>query len=117
MIRAIPAAILLCAFSACDAGPPQVSAIPPAEARALFLEHCAICHGADGSGHGPRRGSLHRKPPDLRRPALRRARTPAELRDVIRDGVPGSDMPAWRVLGDEEIAGLAAYVASLSDAR
>src|SRR5207247_9015070 len=37
-----------------------------AEGRAIFAEHCAVCHGARGGGDGPAAGSLNRRPPDLR---------------------------------------------------
>ena len=33
--------------------------------RALFLRHCASCHGADGKGGGPTAASLKTPPTDL----------------------------------------------------
>ena len=112
--------ILLLAFSACDGGESargvDSAAISAARARTLYLAKCAICHGERGDGQGPRRGSLFRKPPDFRRPAWRQGKSLAELRSAIREGRPGSDMPAWKTLDDAEIAGLAAYVAGLAEA-
>jgi len=91
-----------------------VDSVSRAEAAALFLGHCAICHGAHGDGFGPRRASLYEKPPDFRSPVWRQARTSAQLRAVIREGVPGSDMPPWKRLGEAAIAGLADYVLELA---
>lgn len=42
--------ILLAALLALPAG----AAPPPREDAALFLRHCARCHGADGNGRGGR---------------------------------------------------------------
>jgi len=114
--RWIGVAILPLALWACEASEPTVAAVPPERAAALYLEHCAICHGEAGDGRGPRRGSLHERPTDFRRKDWRDGRTLAELRKVIREGRPGTDMPAWRTLPDADIAGLAEYVLSLGAA-
>lgn len=37
------------------------------EGAALFLEHCAACHGADADGNGPMAGVMTIKPTDLTR--------------------------------------------------
>ena len=115
MIRALLTATLLLALSACEAEPPPAAGIAPAEARSLFVQHCAICHGESGDGHGPRRRSLHAKPPDFRQASWRRGATDEGVRETIREGRPGTDMPAWRTLSDAEIAGLATYVLGLSE--
>jgi mono/diheme cytochrome c family protein len=39
---------------------------------ALFLRHCAACHGEDGRGNGPAAGALRTQPADLTRIAARR---------------------------------------------
>src|SRR5438046_6717390 len=39
------------------------------EARLHFADHCAICHGNDGSGDTPSGEGVHPKPPDPRPPA------------------------------------------------
>lgn len=116
MIRRLASTILLLALSACEpAGPAPdesgaAAAIPPQQAEALYLDKCALCHGRQGDGHGPRRGSLFAKPPDFRQPSWRRGRSLREIRQLIREGRPGSDMPAWKSLGPEQVAGLAEHV-------
>src|SRR5437870_1193106 len=37
------------------------------EAMEHFADHCAFCHGSDGSGHTPVADGLYPKPPDMRR--------------------------------------------------
>jgi cytochrome c oxidase cbb3-type subunit 3 len=88
------------------------AALPAAEkpslgsTSVLFHRACAVCHGQ--KGHGGRG-------PDLVSGRWSHGSTDADLARVIRNGVPGSDMPAF---GDrftnEEITKLAAFVRSLS---
>jgi mono/diheme cytochrome c family protein len=92
-------------------------AVPRAEAAALFARHCSICHGEHGDGQGPRRGSLHDKPPNFRLSGWQVGTTLSDIRQSIRHGRPGTDMPAWKTLSDEEIAGLAEYVVWLGTAQ
>jgi putative heme-binding domain-containing protein len=75
----------------------------PALGRRLFDSQCAVCHGQDGrGGRGP---SLARR--------LRHAPDEETLREVIRSGLPGGEMPAAWQLSPREVAGVAAYVRSL----
>ncbi|HXZ85411.1 MAG TPA: c-type cytochrome, partial [Myxococcota bacterium] len=41
----------------------------------LFEQHCELCHGEDGTGHGPLSDDLRYPPADLTGIALRRAGT------------------------------------------
>lgn len=113
-------AILLLALSACEQSSPPADTAAPGVSRdraeALYLKHCAICHGERGDGRGPRRGSLFHKPPDFRQPAWRQGMSLADIRTVIRNGIPGSDMPAWASLDATEISGLARYVVAIAQA-
>jgi len=120
MIRWLAAtAIAALALSACEPGAPSPDStgadrVSQERAAALFVRYCAICHGENGDGHGPRRGSLFRKPPDFRDPAWRAGRTVEGEAARIRDGVPGTDMPSWRRLDDAEIRALSRYVLGLA---
>jgi len=107
--------LTLLALLACEGGvtAPSVEAIPREQARRVYLDRCAICHGIEGDGQGPRHRSLHVRPPDFRRAAWRRDATRGGVLIAIRDGRPGTDMPAWKTLDESEIAGLADYVLSL----
>lgn len=70
----------------------------------LFSSMCAGCHGTGGEGG---RG------PNLEDGQLVRQKDDHSLFDVIRKGVPGSEMPAFN-LPDEQIWELLAFVHSLS---
>lgn len=64
------------------------------EARLHFADHCAICHGNDGSGDTPIGNGLYPKPPDLRKPATQEL-SDGELFWIIENGVRFTGMPAF----------------------
>jgi mono/diheme cytochrome c family protein len=64
--------------------------------RALFLTHCAICHGERADGRGRRGAAMARPPADLTRPERRRRSSPRHLFFVVREGLRGTPMPAWK---------------------
>src|SRR5260370_37991897 len=63
------------------------------EARLHFADHCAICHGNDGSGETMIGGGLYPKPPDLRLQETQNL-TDGELFWIIETGVRFTGMPA-----------------------
>lgn len=65
-----------------------------AEARAHFADHCASCHGNDGSGDTPLGRRLYPRAPDMRLPATQKL-TDGELFRTIEDGVRLTGMPGW----------------------
>lgn len=86
-----------------------------ARGRALFVRHCAICHGERADGRGIRREGLSPRPADLTRAEWKRDQDLSDVVATIRDGKPRTAMPAWRGLGDRSVEDLAAYVWSLSE--
>jgi mono/diheme cytochrome c family protein len=64
------------------------------EARLHFADHCAICHGNDGSGQTVVGGGLYPKPPDLRRADTQNL-TDGELFWIIENGVRFTGMPGF----------------------
>jgi mono/diheme cytochrome c family protein len=64
------------------------------DARLHFADHCAICHGNDGSGQTMIGNGLYPRPPDLR---LRETQnlTDGELFWIIENGVRFTGMPAF----------------------
>jgi mono/diheme cytochrome c family protein len=68
---------------------------------AHFADHCASCHGNDGSGDTELGRGLSPRPPDLRRAPTQRL-SDGELFHVIENGVRLTGMPAWGRDGHEE---------------
>jgi len=85
----------------------QIEKLTPndlASGQKLFVAHCALCHGIGGTGG---RG------PSLNHPELRRAGENLALFQVIRNGIPSTEMPgAWQMT-DRETWQVAGYVRSL----
>jgi cytochrome c oxidase cbb3-type subunit 3 len=76
----------------------------------LFQQNCAFCHAADGSGKNWVGSFLESHPRDLRGSRVA-AMSDAQLADVIRNGIAGTTMSAWRsVLTEPQIAAVVAYV-------
>ena len=107
------------ACSACERGDRDVpeERLADAAARqrgaALFADACALCHGFRGDGAGVRQTGFARPPRNFRDPAWREQATPRRVFRVIREGVPGTGMPAWTQLDDDRTWDLVAYVLSL----
>ena len=86
-----------------------------AEGQGVYLMQCASCHGATGSGQGSFASTLVRPLPDLSRLQTVAKRTDAELFAATTNGVPGTPMPAFgRVLEEDERWKVVAFVRALS---
>ena len=85
------------------AAPPAVT--DTAAGHRIFDAQCAWCHGAGGDGGtGP---NLHGR--------LRHATTLTSVVDIVINGIPGTDMPSFRLgLTDRSARQAAVYVQSLS---
>ena len=73
--------------------------------RALFRSNCAFCHGGDARGG---RG------PNLVSAPLAHGESDDAIKTVIREGVPGTAMPAFSEFTPEELANIVSYLKSLS---
>jgi mono/diheme cytochrome c family protein len=62
--------------------------------RAHFADHCAICHGNDGSGQTEIGRNLYPRTPDLRLSETQQL-TDGEIFYIIENGVRLTGMPAW----------------------
>src|SRR5437868_5588450 len=94
-ILAFLASMLLCT-SAAPAQSDQVE-----QGRAVFRSNCGFCHGLTGKGgRGPSLIGLQR--------------SDEEIKKVIREGVPGSTMPAFNEFDPDELNNLLHFVRSLS---
>lgn len=78
--------------------------------EALYKEHCAVCHGANGDGQGRARGLM---PPPRDFNSQKTALEMERFRIIrgIAHGVPDTAMTGWgQRLERKEIAGLADYI-------
>ncbi|CAD5372319.1 Cytochrome c class I [Rubrivivax sp. A210] len=76
----------------------------------LFSDNCAFCHGGDGTGKNWIGQFMEPKARDLTQ-YTPRSMPPALLAQRIREGLPGTSMPAWQhVLSKAEVEALVAYV-------
>lgn len=87
----------------------------------LYREHCAHCHGITGDGAGPTAAFLNPYPRDFRlskfkfkSTPLRRSPTDHDMELVLKNGIPGTAMPSFRTLPDDEIDALVNYVKYLT---
>jgi cytochrome c oxidase cbb3-type subunit 3 len=93
-------ALLCCVLPACAQSERDL-----ADGKAAFRSNCAFCHGLTGGGG--------------RGPALISGRflhgsTEEEMKSVIRNGVPGSTMPAFNEMAHDELNKLVSFIRSLS---
>ncbi len=65
-----------------------------AEAMEHFADHCAVCHGNDGSGNAAIGKGLYPKPPDMRQASTQNL-SDGELYYIIHNGVRFTGMPAF----------------------
>ena len=63
-------------------------------ALAHWADHCAICHGVDGSGNSTIGQRTYPRAPDMRLPATHDL-TDGELFYAIEQGIPWTAMPGW----------------------
>lgn len=77
----------------------------------LFQANCAFCHAADGTGKNWIGSFLEPHPRNLTDTRAMQNMTEQRLKNVIRNGVEGTTMSAWRaVLSEEQIDAVVAYV-------
>jgi mono/diheme cytochrome c family protein len=87
----------------------------------LYRRHCVHCHGISGDGQGPTAAILDPYPRDYR-PGVFKFKstytaakpTQADLVRILHDGVPGTAMPSFALLPNDEIEALVEYVKYLA---
>src|SRR5258705_2932691 len=108
------ASALACGFLVLFAGLAVRSAAAQ-DGRALFLQHCASCHGETGDGHGT--ATLDRPARSFKEGGFSYGNTQDAVVRTITFGIPGTPMPAApSVLNEADRNALASYVLSLGPA-
>jgi cytochrome c oxidase cbb3-type subunit 2 len=92
---------------------PAFAAATASHGAELFANECATCHTATGPTRTQWRTSFHRLPTLLTTGPyfdVRTSTTPAQLAQIIKFGIPHTDMPGHEYLSDADIASLTLYV-------
>jgi mono/diheme cytochrome c family protein len=85
----------------------------------VYRLHCAECHGISGDGWGERHDTTYARPRSFLSARFKFATTEngvpsdADLLRTLRHGLPGTGMPNWGWLSDNELEAVAAYVRHL----
>ncbi len=81
------------------------------QGEVIYQGNCEFCHAADGTGKNWIGSFIEPNARDLTDPDAMAGMTTARLVEVIRNGLPGTTMSAWKnVLKPHEIEAVAAYV-------
>ncbi len=91
------------------------------DAKALYDKKCSQCHGVGGDGKGPAAEFVMPRPRDFTRGTYKFRTTPSgqlpsddDLFRSITNGVPGTSMPAWDMLTEEDRRGLVQHIKTFS---
>ena len=95
-------------LSEAPASPPD-----PARGKALYVEHCATCHGQDGRADTARAASLEPHPANFHDPRVSDPLTPLRVAGTVRFGINGTAMIPFSFLPDADRWALAFYVTGL----
>lgn len=113
---------ILALFSAAILLTPSLAAAQAPDAKGLYAQHCARCHGDTGHGDGPAHTMQRPWPRDFTTGVYKFRSTPSgtlplrsDVERVIAQGIPRTSMPGYgKWLSQEEIRALADYVLRFS---
>jgi DMSO reductase family type II enzyme heme b subunit len=98
-----------------------IQAFPEDKGKVLYDKRCAQCHGYKGDGKGYAADFVFPKPRDFTKGTYKFRTTPSGEppmdEDIIRSikrGNPGTSMPPWKLLSDDEVKALADYLKKFS---
>jgi mono/diheme cytochrome c family protein len=91
--------------------------------RKTYEVYCVGCHGEEGLGNGPASEFLNPKPRNFVNGDYKYFHfgepgplpSDESIKITIRNGLPGSSMPAFPLLTDQEIADVTTYIKSLRE--
>lgn len=103
------------------ARPSTATAEDPPAGEAIYVRHCAPCHGEKGDGNGPAAKYLYPRPRNYTKGLFKLHTTPSgqlptdeDLFATISNGMPGSGMPSFAWLPEAGRRALVQYVKALS---
>lgn len=91
------------------------------QGRAVYMKNCMHCHGVSGDGNGSTAQYLNPRPRDYRLGVFKFTSTLAaekvsrdDLHRIVKYGIPGTYMPSFLLLGEQETKSVVEYVRWLS---
>lgn len=95
---------------------------PPDTGKQVYARYCIGCHGENGDGKGKGAPLLIVKPRDFTSGTFKFKSTPTgslptddDLMRTVANGLPGSAMPAYPLVAEQERRAVIAYVKAFSD--
>jgi len=89
--------------------------------KTIYNRFCSTCHGYDGKADTAQARQLSPKPRDLTRADYKHTEgapgslpTDKDLARVIKHGIPGTGMPAWPNLSDQDLDAVSQYLKTFS---
>ena len=93
---------------------PENASEPLRRGQRLYLENCAFCHGNNATGRNWIGEFIEPKAANLAESTVVHQSSRQALIALIRIGIEGTSMPAWRwTLSDEQIGAIADYLRAL----
>ncbi|MGE5679766.1 MAG: c-type cytochrome [Bacillota bacterium] len=84
--------------------------------KTLFQTNCASCHGANGMGDGPAGAALNPKPRNFHsNQGWKNGRRISDMFTTLEKGIPGSGMPAFEYLPNEDKFALIMFIRSFAN--
>lgn len=87
------------------------------QGRAVYMKNCMHCHGVSGDGNGSTAQFLNPRPRDYRLGVFKFTSTLSaekvsreDLHRIVKYGIPGTYMPSFLLLGEEETKSAVEYV-------
>lgn len=118
---AVAMAALVAALALVVAAPAAVAAQDVENGRVVYERWCAECHGVDGAGDGPAAEYMLPRPRDFVQARYQVRTTPNgelptddDIMRILEVGMPGTTMPAWPNLSDEQRRDVIAYIKTFS---
>jgi mono/diheme cytochrome c family protein len=93
-----------------------------ANGKKVYDKRCSHCHGDEGEADGPGAEFMNPRPRNFKNQPFKVRTTPSgklptdrDLFDIITRGIPGTSMPGFDMLAEQERWDLTVYVKSLSE--
>lgn len=81
--------------------------------KALFTQHCVLCHGVNADGKGPAGAALKPPPRNLKKDPFKSGDSLEAIFKTTSNGLPGTAMVGYAYIPEADRRAIAQYVYSL----